>query len=192
MYKRWRTPVQLSHLTLSMFCKESSPRASQPVLTSRVKATESRYLVVIMEEIFRGLARPANMVDGHITAVLASIRTYYEAISFKGPVLPGPTQRRLEAALWSMNRHYAALQAWALRSGLRRWRIVVKAHFALHLALQSRYANPRVAWTYADEDFMSLLKSVGEACAAGAPSHRLVPKVCQKYMAGRDIRLAHT
>ena len=45
--------------------------------------------------------------------------------------------------------------------------IVPKHHYFIHIALQAAYLNPRLGWNYADEDFMSVLKAMGESCSAG-------------------------
>ena len=61
-------------------------------------------------------------------------------------------------------------------------------HYALHIALQSRHSNPRTATTYVDEDFMHLVKLVGEACAAGTPAQQMGLKLVEKYAVGMDFR----
>ena len=183
-YSELRTPSQLGNLTMAMFCNETSPAASQPVLSTRVKAAESRYLVAILADLFPTLARPGNLIDAHIEALLNSIKEYYVCLECTAPILPIRTQQLLEAAVWSMVRHCNALQIWALREGLNRWSMTIKHHYAVHIALQSRYANPRMSWTYVDEDFMSLLKEIGD----GTPPHMVVNKTCEKYVLGMDLR----
>ena len=122
--------------------------------------------------------------------LLENIATYYNCISSEGAVLREATQMRLEKNLWEMNRHFAALQTWAMDNNKRAWHCTPKLHFALHLALLSRSMNPRFAWTYGDEDFMGLVKRVGEACAAGTPAQRMVTTLCTKYAAGMDLSCA--
>ena len=64
----------------------------------------------------------------------------------------------------------------------------MKMHFACHLAMQSKYANPRHTWTYMDEDFMGLIKLIAEACSPGTPAHAIVLKLCSHYLAGMSVR----
>ena len=50
---------------------------------------------------------------------------------------------------------------------------VVKYHYAMHIALISRYINPRVGWCYAGEDFMHTVKILSQSSQRGTPPHHL-------------------
>ena len=62
----------------------------------------------------------------------------------------------------------------------RRWGTTIKFHMMLHIGIQARWLNPRLGWTYIDEDFMGLLKALGESCAPGTPAFKLVLKIVRK------------
>ena len=108
----------------------------------------------------------------------------------KAFVLPHGAQEHWERAVWLVARHHTFLQAWALSQRSRRWGVRPKMHYAARLALQSRVANPRMAWTYMDEDCMSLVKAVAEACTPGTAAQNVVFKICHKYARGMDLRQA--
>ena len=190
-YRRLGSGSQLGHLTLAMFCTANGPASNQPSLSSTIKAAETKCLVPVLVDIFRGLRRAHDAVDSHVLGVLVELNTYYQVLSNNKRclALPAVEQLRLENALWNLNRHYSALEAWAIGQGLLRWGTMIKFHMALHIALQSRWTNPSLTWTYIDEDFMSIVKSVGESCAAGTPAHKIVPKVSERYLVGMGVRI---
>ena len=53
-YRGRQTGSQLTNLTLSMFSDLKGPRAHFPLLTTRVKAAETRHLLPIVKDIFFG------------------------------------------------------------------------------------------------------------------------------------------
>ena len=60
----------------------------------------------------------------------------------------------------------------------------------MHLIDQAGLQNPRMAWTYPDEDFMGYVKSITESCLAGTKAHRAGKKVLQKWAFGVAVRMA--
>ena len=186
---RKHSPSQLGNLAMNLFCIKVSPHSHQPCLSSTGKAAESRYLLLAIAEIFEPLAH-ASDTDKLIVEVLNSLTTYYNCVECKDHTLPRLTQRRLDSSVWTAARCCNALQSWALRCGFRRWGIRIKQHMSMHIALQSRYCNPRKSWTYMDEDFMHLLKVVGESCTKGTATQRIVARACERYALGYDIRSA--
>ena len=174
---------------MNMFCNKASPHAHQPCLSITIGAAGSRYLLLVIAEIFEPLAH-SNDTGKLIVEVLNSLAAYYNCLECKGRTLPRLTQRRLESSLWTAARCCNALQSWALRCGFRRWGITIKQHMSMHIALQSRYCNPRKSWTYMDEDFMHLLKVVGESCTKGTATQSIVATACERYALGYDIRSA--
>ena len=184
---------QLGTLTLNMFSNPTGRNAHQPDLSTRVKAAETRHLVPVVLSVFSRLKRRLNPQDTLIFNILHCLPLYYSILSEHKDVvsLPLAAQRELERALWSINRNYSALGAWAAERRLLRWGVTIKFHMALHIALQSRYTNPALTWTYIDEDFMSIVKTVGEACTKGIATHQVVPKMCRRYLTGMDVRMSY-
>ena len=191
-YIRVGCSCQVGQITLNMFSDSSGRTTHEPELSNRVKGAETRNLVPVILEVFSHLRRPGNIWDEHIREVLQSLTTYYKILSECKYLLSLPTQaqRTLEASLWNLNRHYSSLTALARGQGLKRWGVTIKFHMALHIAIQSRWTNPSLTWTYVDEDFMGIVKGVGESCAAATSAHLLVPKLVQRYAVGMDVRLA--
>ena len=151
-------------------------------------------MVPVVRRIFESVARPGSEVDGNIANLLTSLELYYQTLLAHNSVaLPDNAQQRMEVSLVNVARYYATLQAWAATQDpvLNRWGETIKLHFSIHLALQSRYSNPKLAWTYMDEDFMGLVKRIGEACASGTEAQAIVSKLIGQYCVGMDVRAAH-
>ena len=113
-YHRRNTPTQLSNLTLSMFVDEGARSKSYPVLTTRVKAAETRRLLPIISDIFEELHDPTNRVDAHMVFVLRSLDTYFECLQSVDYLLPAKAQARFQDSVWSFLKRYSWLNAWLL------------------------------------------------------------------------------
>ena len=96
------------------------------------------------------------------------------------------------ASLTSTMRAYQALSYRAIIAGVRRWHEVPKHHWAHHLIEQCRWGNPKWWWTYADEDFMGIIKSVCKSCTAGTAHVHVVTKVLDKWRLGWGLRLSRS
>ena len=79
---------------------------------------------------------------------------------------------------------------WAIENEYMRWNQVPKFHYFAHISLQSRYINPRSAWTYGDESYMQTIQRIGKACVAGTTARNVVQKMVEKYARGMSVRLA--
>ena len=60
----------------------------------------------------------------------------------------------------------------------------IKSHYLAHIALSSRYINPRLAWCYAGEDFMQKVKTIVASTQRGTQCHLVSKKAMQKYCQG--------
>ena len=58
----------------------------------------------------------------------------------------------------------------------------------MHVALQSRFINPRLCWCYADEDYMGVIKTSAGASAKGTGALQLMKTVGEKTVKGDSKR----
>ena len=86
VYALRKPPSQLGNLKMSMFCNERGPSQHQPEMS--VKAAESRNFVPVLKEVFEAVARPGNIIDEHIAALLDALLTYYNCVKCTELVLP--------------------------------------------------------------------------------------------------------
>jgi hypothetical protein len=83
---------------------------------------------------------------------------------------------------------FTGLEKWARLSahastvlGRLLFHVVNKHHFAAHIAIQARWLNPEVSWTYQYEDLMGKVKRVAAAARDGTPRVLIGRKVAERY-----------
>ena len=188
-YRRSNSTEQLGQLTLSMFTDPNAPRATQPILSSRVKAAETRHLVPILLGVFRDLHDAACESDVRILHVLSNLSDSYGLLEREEYMFGADVVQRLDGCVQGVLVNYRYLNYAAITAGLQRWHEVPKFHYAEHSSLQSAYGNPRYNWTYMEEDFMGHLKSICARCTEGAPATAVVPKLLAKWAYGILLNL---
>ena len=127
-----------------------------------------------------------NASEDHcnVRRVLCSLVCIYDAIQCDDYRLPDATQVHFETNIKTLLLSCRALHIVSLASGSHAWHEVPKFHCAIHLAFQSRLQNPRVAWSYPDEDFMHIVKEIAESCMSGTAAEGVVPKLLLKWAWG--------
>ena len=188
-YRGNGTPSQLQHLTLAMFCNPNGPNASQPRLTTRVKAAETRHLVPILAAVFEVVHDSTDAIDVCILLVLNSLSACYLIMDEQdyqmSPDAIAAFQRHVDTLL----EEYRRLTHWAVSNDLFRWHEVPKFHYAWHIADQAAGGNPRFAWNYSDEDFMGKLQDICEHCTQATPPVKVVVKLLEKWVYGVALLL---
>ena len=182
-YRARGTPTQMSNLAIAFFCNMRSPHMDYPVLTSRVKAAETRHLVPIMSTIWANVCDRSGH-DAHVLAVLQHLERFYNILDTPGYCMPAADQTSFEQSVAKILRHYRALCLAAVADGVNRWHEVPKFHYLWHIAQQSRVVNPRWSWCYPDEDFMRVVKLIGQKCMDGTATTKVAGKVVEKWLVG--------
>ena len=113
----------------------------------------------IIAIVWRDVYDRENDHDRDVMGVLSSLTDFYDAIDSPDYAFGSPSQIRMEESLRKMLLHYRALHKEAIDADVKRWHEVPKHHYAHHIYLTGRYANPRSFWCYPDEDFMRVLKA---------------------------------
>ena len=180
--------VSGERMTSSMFDKifETYGRSSKPkdfpqVLT---KGAICRHLVPALKIVLQTVTdwAPSSMADrrelrifGHVNEVLVALTGFYENIMFHGVWLASSGAQEAHDFLACVGLHHQALTSLFVDEGRLLFHLTEKAHFVQHLALdcvESRL-NPRVGWTYADEDWIGRLAQIAMACTKGRGPIRL-------------------
>ena len=55
--------------------------------------------------------------------------------------------------------------------------LVPKFHYLWHIGAQSEFINPRICWTYSNEDWVGRLAVIGESCRYKLPAALLVMSI---------------
>ena len=73
---------------------------------------------------------------------------------------------------------------------LQLFHVTIKSHMLLHIAINARYLNPRLAWCYTGEDMMKIIKKVIGNAQKGTPPRLVVAKVMRRYCKGMGLILS--
>jgi len=179
---------QIGALTLAMISDENKPHHKHPVL-KQVKGAEARYMLPAMLRAFQEIADNNNVDHGIILEALWGAADYIRAVADCDDfVPPADVQDLMRRSITRFLQAYAALSYRAMENEKVRWGLVPKHHFAEHLAIFTRWVNPKVSWTYADEDYMSTIQRLVEANSRGTPPHGVAVKVVAKWLVAWDLR----
>ena len=66
----------------------------------------------------------------------------------------------------------------------------IKSHYILHLALISRWMNPRRAWCYGGDGMMQVVNKIVQGSLAGSNPAAVIAKVVKKYAQGLGLDLS--
>ena len=191
-YRGRSTPCQLHNLTLSMFVDPSRPHLSHPVLTTRVKAAESRQLVPCVADIWRDLQDGSDF-EAHMLRTLDSLAAFYDILNENAHsyTLPNDKLIGLQGHVKTCLIHYNALSDLSRSAGRgMAWHQVPKFHFWEHVAEQASVQNPVWSWCYVDEDFMRIVKDIATSCTAATALPKVAGKVAEKWRLGWGLRLS--
>ena len=111
-----------------------------------------------MADIWRDVCDPSNPHDRDVQTCLDACQRIYEVLECEDYLLPPSDQADFERAIDDLLLSYRALNVEARDSDTKRWHEVPKHHYLQHLALMSKFMNPRFGWCYPDEDFMRIMK----------------------------------
>ena len=196
-YKKKKELIQVHKLALSSFCDDTKPYSDYPL--AKGKGAEMRHLAPITRIVFASFVRAGDSEDEHMLRVLTHLAEIYSVIDYKGPdgnppsVWPEDVVRDFQLSIERMLVHYSFLHGVAARTTPARllYNVVPKFHHLWHLGQQALYTNPRIGWTYSNEDWMGLIQRVGMAYRHGvAMSHRSGPMV-RAWALGQAVTLKY-
>ena len=185
------TPNRLHNLTLSMFIDADRPHLSHPVLSTRVKAAESRHLVPIVANIWSD-CQNNSAFEQHMLRVLEQLAAFYTILDVNSASyrLSEVQIAALDGHVEQCLSHYNALSNLSRVAGrAMAWHQVPKFHFWEHVKDQARFQNPVWSWCYVDEDFMRFVKDIATSCTVATGLASVAEKVCQKWRLGWGLHL---
>ena len=72
-----------------------------------------------------------------------------------------------------------------------RWSLATKHHYCGHIAMQANDLNPRMAWCYANVDFVGKIATIGMSCRHGQVAASRSKSLMAKYILGIILRMHH-
>ena len=185
-YKENRTQCRLSKITQNMVAHEPFPRLS-------AKAVETRDLLPALEHFLRAWLGVNPLLVWFHRLVALSCRLDTVVFSNKTMWLSDADCLALRNGVFEYNQTLSRLALHFHRQGKAYCNFTIKNHYLLHIGLFSAKTgiNPRLAFCYQGEDFMSVLKTLVAGSSRGVESAKLIDKVVPKYCRGLDLLLKH-
>ena len=103
----------------------------------------------------------------------------YEGDDFLAPELV----LELQAVIDSFLAHQNWLLAEAESRGVKCYRVTMKSHYLWHIGQDASWYNPRLGWTYSDEDFVGKISSLAAATTMATKDVQRPALILRKYLA---------
>ena len=170
---------RFNNLKESMFKQDNFPKL-------KGRAAEIRWLVKPLMTVF---GRHMDRNNAQHRYVYAGLRFSFivEEILDLHPtdfMFPADVYTKLKAAIFGFLNMNVALSDFYHAQGVFLFKFTIKAHYLAHIAIYSRWYNPRLAWAYSGEDFMQICKKIVQSCQRGSPPHLVCSKAVGKYSEG--------
>ena len=169
---------RLNKLELKDYCNPKSPHSNYPVFNAG-SMTKCRRLVPFAAQLSRDFNLGSRR-DAHRQCAFEALERVYNIILTGPDHLPDQTVSNLRSTIDDFLAH----QAWLNKQGLERnvfvYNCTIKSHYLWHLGEDSKWQNPRLGWTYQDEDFVgriaALCRSVTRSTGAVQRQRALLSK----------------
>ena len=143
--------------------------------------------------------RRDNSKDMHVERMLDHRVRFYKCLDHKNAMGVHPFHLPMSIALKMLNnvQHFLLHYSWLSEQSLSqvparfKWNIVTKFHYFWHLAKQAQDINPRMAWCYANEDFVGKITVIGMSCRHGQAAAWRSNSLMMKYIFGITLRMIH-
>ena len=198
-YRKTKENIQIHRPGLSSFCDPRSPHADYPLMKG--KGAEMRHLAPVTRIVWDRFARPDVPEDMHMSRVLQYLTQIYQVIDYKRedglppPVLPESVVLDLQRSIDRLLVHYSFLHDRAATAEAKArllFNLVPKFHHLYHLGQEALYTNPRLGWTYSNEDWMSLIQRVGQAYRHGVPMSTRAGPMLRAWAVGQAVSLKYS
>lgn len=177
-HKDHNCKCRFSQLRLSMF--HAAP-GKFPFLKG--KAAEVRNIVPALQHVFGAMMDASNREHQQVKLGLDMAVRAEEILDEHATeyCLPLGAQQEFAKSLTSLIQLQSALGHHFHGKGAFLFHFTIKSHYALHIALISRYINPRLGWCYAGEDMMNKVQSLARASLRGTRAHNVSATLMRKY-----------
>ena len=177
-YKRTGCSEQIDRIQLKDFVNPKKPHSEYPVFTAG-NMTKCRRLIPFGLELAKSF-NSGSKHDRHRVAALESLDSMYTQM-YKGPDFLSEAQsNQLIRTVDAFLAHQNWLHEDGAALGLPVYCRTIKSHMLWHMARDSKWYNPRLGWTYNDEDYVGriagLCRSVTRAVAPKNRAHKLLSK----------------
>ena len=152
-----------------------------------IKAAHCKHLLPTLELVCQ--KRPCHTLEDRLRIrVLSNLCKLCDIIESHGHHLPRYASDSVLECVTDALLSYATLSSMAYREGRKLWNIVPKFHHFYHIALASKYSNPKCSWVFKEEDFVGRISRIAHSSTGGTPSESITLSVLTKYRQCLELR----
>ena len=174
-----------------MFGVENDPEVAQPRLKGQ--AGELKHLTKALLHVWEG-HRGTSVVHQQISLllkkfiVLDGILDEHPAHVY--PKLPQAAANDFETAGFSAAALLNAIADHYMRVDPKPlFNLTIKAHYFIHIAIQARFVNPRLAICYGGEDYMHHMKRMVQSCCRATTAQNIGKKMLDKIRLAMHVEM---
>ena len=187
-YTSQQAPTRLTNLKLSMICNVKTPHASFPGF--HAKAAETKHFGPALLQVMIKVLDATSNVHQHLLGALASVCDLARLFDAADIYLTTEQADKAVALAEAFLDHYAWLHLWAEAEERMLFHTgPIKFHTFWHLVMNARYLNPRIHWTFRNEDYVGRVSTLTHSISMGVRATKLSLKVCTKYRFLLHLRL---
>ena len=173
--------MELKHIT-----NPQRPHKEYPLI-HHMKAAHVRHMVPMIHGVFGEFAGPSPY-DAFQEEMLKALAKLYDVMHSGGLVFTPSEYAAFKQAAFCFLGAYKALAEEAEKAGLKRYNIVPKFHYFVHLVQQSELLNPRACWCYGGEDLVGRASTLAHSCTRGTPQHKVALTMMDKYRVAVHVK----
>lgn len=179
LYESMGIDTQMRNLDISMFCNVKSPHKDYPALKS--KASEGKHLLPVLTRMSKETIVSTDAMTVHLHLAFKAIDSFCELI-YTSPDVPGEELGAKAVELvTAFLCEYKWLNEWASKKKKKLFHMVPKFHMLWHMALDFKYLNPRLTWTFKTESYVGEVSRLAHSCCFAVPRARVTAPMCKQY-----------
>ena len=136
----------------------------------KAKAAATRHLANYVADLAREVS-DGSECDRKVVAIASGLSRMYAIMAEEGRFLSEPAKLELSRLSVAFMDVYGQLSASAVADRVKMWKMTPKFHLLQHICEHQCWINPRVVWTYGDEDLQHLVKEVALSCHPRTVAH---------------------
>ena len=185
-YERHGAHDALSKLDLKDFVNVQSPHTCHPDFKPG-NMSKCRRLLPFAADLCDEF-NSGNRYDAHRAAALRNLHDLYCVILHGDDFLSSTEVEKLQRCIDAFLAHQNWLHDFWAKKEIPMFKITVKSHYLWHMGRDAVYYNPRLGWTYSDEDFVGRIASVCRACTRSTTNSVRSDVLFKRYVLAISLR----